>query len=62
MSERLSGGDWKPNPPCPSWLHEWESGTGWGVIIGVSKCKRCGRVSRASDFAASASREQEPDR
>lgn len=29
--------------------HEWESGL-WGVIIGVSKCTKCGAVSRADDF------------
>ena len=35
---------------CPP--HDWESGDGWGVIIGVSKCRHCGRISRASDFLA----------
>lgn len=30
--------------------HDWESGGPWGVIIGVSRCKRCGRVSRSEDF------------
>jgi len=30
--------------------HEWESGGIWGVIIGVSRCMRCGVRSRTSDF------------
>ena len=30
--------------PCPP--HEWEIGNdGWGVILGVSKCKRCGAIA-----------------
>ncbi len=32
---------------CPP--HDWESGN-WGVIIGVSKCKQCGKVSHSMDF------------
>lgn len=31
--------------------HEWETSYGWGVIIGVSKCLRCGKVSSSKDFA-----------
>ena len=30
-------------------VHEWESGR-WGVIIGVSKCRVCGRISQTLDF------------
>lgn len=29
--------------------HDWETGN-WGVIIGVSKCKKCGKISMESDF------------
>lgn len=29
--------------------HEWDAGR-WGVIIGVSRCKLCGRLSRSEDF------------
>ena len=29
--------------------HDWETGK-WGVIIGVSKCRRCGRIAHAEDF------------
>ena len=32
-------------------VHEWESGR-WGVIIGVSRCVRCGQVCRTQDFPA----------
>jgi hypothetical protein len=32
--------------------HEWEAGDGWGVIIGLSCCKKCGKRSRLSDFLA----------
>lgn len=35
---------------CAPGYHKWESGPGWGVIIGVSKCKKCGKVSRTKDF------------
>jgi hypothetical protein len=32
-------------------LHEWEIGVdGWGVVLGVSRCKRCGKVARKADF------------
>jgi predicted Zn-ribbon and HTH transcriptional regulator len=34
-------------------IHEWET-TSWGVIIGASKCKKCGKISGASDFDYSA--------
>jgi hypothetical protein len=35
---------------CPP--HDWEVGTdGWGVVLGVSRCKKCGKVARADDFA-----------
>lgn len=34
---------------CDEGVHDWESGT-FGVIIGVSKCKRCGKTSKVEDF------------
>lgn len=33
----------------PACSHEWETGS-WGVIVGVSRCKKCGLRSRESDF------------
>jgi len=30
-------------------IHDWESGK-WGVIIGVSRCKKCGKLSAIYDF------------
>lgn len=33
--------------PC---RHDWEAGGFFGVILGVSKCKNCGRTARESDF------------
>lgn len=30
-------------------IHDWEAGS-WGVIIGVSKCKECGKASSVKDF------------
>jgi hypothetical protein len=31
--------------------HEWEAANdGWGVILGVSRCKTCGKVATESDF------------
>lgn len=38
-----------PEPTDDDNVKEWET-TMWGVIIGVSKCKKCGRVSGTSDF------------
>jgi hypothetical protein len=32
--------------------HRFESGGLFGVIIGVSRCKRCGKVSSVEDFGA----------
>lgn len=29
--------------------HNWETGK-WGVIIGVSNCKKCGKLSKGTDF------------
>ncbi len=31
-------------------IHQWETSGAWGVIIGVSKCVLCGKVSEPSDF------------
>lgn len=37
--------------PCTMGHHDWEVGDdGWGVIIGVSKCRRCGKVAASDDF------------
>lgn len=41
---------------CPH-EHDWET-CGWGVIIGVSKCKRCGKTSSTKDFPTYSLREQ----
>jgi hypothetical protein len=30
--------------------HDWEASFGWGVIIGVSKCKKCGKTATTKDF------------
>jgi len=30
--------------------HEWEASGVAGVIVGLSRCKRCGTVSRTGDF------------
>ena len=29
--------------------HDWEAGS-WGVLIGVSRCRECGKVAMSSDF------------
>ena len=29
--------------------HEWDAGT-WGVILGVSRCRRCGVTATARHF------------
>jgi hypothetical protein len=35
---------------CPDRQHDWEASFRWGIIIGVSKCRRCGAVAHAEDF------------
>lgn len=34
---------------CEDNIHDWEHSS-WGVIIGVSKCKKCGKVAKEEDF------------
>jgi hypothetical protein len=30
--------------------HAWEVSGRWGVIVGLSRCTRCGTLSRKADF------------
>lgn len=30
--------------------HQWEASSGWGVLIGISKCRKCGVTAQQSDF------------
>jgi hypothetical protein len=30
--------------------HDWEGEDFWGVIIGISKCKNCGKIAKGTDF------------
>jgi hypothetical protein len=39
-----------PCPKGPHGIHLWGSGDGWGVIIGVSRCKFCNELSRREHF------------
>ena len=33
-------------------IHDWEIAPGgWGVVIGLSRCKKCGEVATAKDFS-----------
>lgn len=32
-------------------LHDWNLAKSWGVIIGVSRCKNCGKLATVDDFA-----------
>lgn len=34
---------------CLRHCHDWDAGR-WGVIIGVSRCKKCGKRSTTDDF------------
>ena len=34
---------------CEDNIHDWEHSS-WGVIIGVSKCKKCGKLAKEEDF------------
>ena len=34
---------------CEDDIHDWEYSS-WGVIIGVSKCRKCGKVAKEEDF------------
>ena len=42
---------------CEDDIHDWEYSS-WGVIIGVSKCRKCGKVAKEKDFVVSANFEQ----
>ena len=39
-------------------IHDWESGS-WGVLLGVSKCRVCGKVAVRSDFSVLKNRDGE---
>jgi hypothetical protein len=38
------------NQQCEDDIHDWEYSS-WGVIIGVSKCRKCGKVAKEKYFA-----------
>lgn len=41
----------KPLPGvCPG--HDWETSNAWGVVIGLSRCKKCGKLATHADFPA----------
>ena len=31
-------------------IHTWDSGDRWGVIVGISRCNVCGKLSSKNDF------------
>ena len=35
---------------CAPGYHDFEAPDRWGVVFGVSKCKRCGKVARPEDL------------
>lgn len=30
--------------------HEWPVSGSWGVILGVTRCKHCGKIAETADF------------
>ena len=30
--------------------HDWDNAPLWGVIFGITKCKRCGKIATEADF------------
>ncbi|MFH1110956.1 MAG: hypothetical protein V1790_17420 [Planctomycetota bacterium] len=42
----------RPSAPelCAWGCHDWDARGGFGVIIGVSRCKRCDKLSTIADF------------
>lgn len=38
--------------------HEWQIGK-WGVVIGLSRCRLCGKVARREDFPVLATLDKE---
>ena len=34
---------------CEDDIHDWEYSS-WGVIIGVSKCRKCGKVAKGNGW------------
>lgn len=31
-------------------FHEWQTVDPWGIIFGVTPCRRCGTIARGEDF------------
>jgi hypothetical protein len=42
-----------PVSRCEDHCHYWDTGGGFGVIIGVSRCLVCGALSTTADFPRS---------
>ena len=36
--------------PC-FYGHDWETSGQWGVVVGMSRCRRCGKLSTEQHFA-----------
>lgn len=49
------------DPECLCGGHEWESSETWGVILGVSRCKKCHTLAQKRHFSWEAARGAAPD-
>lgn len=41
-------------------IHDWESHGRWGVIIGMSRCKRCGILATKQNFEHATVEQEQP--
>lgn len=32
-------------------FHDWQAASPWGVVVGVSRCRTCGKLSETADFS-----------
>lgn len=35
---------------CARGIHDWEATPRWGVVVSVSRCKCCDKISSTDDF------------
>lgn len=35
--------------PSEQHFHEWDVVSAWGIILGVTRCKTCGEVAKATN-------------
>ena len=39
-------------PDQPTHVHDWDTAGRWGVVLGISRCRRCRKLAMGEDFPA----------